>query len=184
MTRMFLLSRLVTFWSPLCHSPCSQSCPTNSSSSQSVHLPPHYCGPGSSLHPFSSATNSECSLIICQGKHPKMGTKSFSCLNTSVGVSSCTIFKKNPTSQLLFHAFQLVAAVISHPFEATDTRRLAPYWGPQFTFSFVSLLWKCCSSFKVNSNPTSSMNPHQYRTTSFGPRVTWILIVALLGDVT
>ena len=125
MTRMFLLSRLVTFWSPLSFSmQLVMSYQLNSS--QSVHLPPHYCGPGSGLHPFSSATNSECSLIICQGKHPKMGTKSFSCLNTSVGVSSCTILKKkkNPSTQLLFHAFQFVATVsFLTPLGFTETRR-------------------------------------------------------------
>ena len=161
MTRMFLLSRLVTFWSPLSFSmQLVMSYQLNSS--QSVHLPPHYCGPGSGLHPFSSATNSECSLIICQGKHPKMGTKSFSCLNTSVGVSSCTILKKKKKSKYLaaLPCFPVCChGLISHPFRLHRNQTLAPYWGPQFTFSFVSLLWKCCSSFKVNSNPTSSMNP-------------------------
>ena len=93
---------------------------------QSVHLPPHYCGPGSGLQPFLSATNSECSLIICQGKHPKMETKSFSCLNTSVGVSSCTILKKK--IQLL-SCFSMLSSLFppSHsfltPLGFTETRR-------------------------------------------------------------
>ena len=118
-------------------------------SSQSVHLPPHYCGPGSGLHPFSSATNSECSLIICQGKHPKVGTKSFSCLNTSVGVSSCTILKKKKKSNYLAAlpcfpvCFHLVSTFsFLTPLGFTETR----CWPLTGVLSSPSLSCLCCGN--------------------------------------
>ena len=61
-----------------------------------------------------ATTNSESILIIWQSKHPKTGTKSFSCLNTSVVVSPHTILK-NPAPEPSFQCFPVcLQLLISH----------------------------------------------------------------------
>lgn len=155
------------------------------SSSSCVHpLPFNFTAvvlaqPASFLTRRVATTNSERILTICQSKHPKTGTKSFSFEHLCCCLTMHNIEKSSSRACLLMLSNLSPTSHFSYSLGFTKLDSgvlLGPPVHPLPLFSVVEILL----IFKVNSKPVSSVNPCSVGPTSFVPRLTGILILTLL----